>query len=142
MASQIGERYICSDPNCGCEVEIVLPCRPQEEPGRENRGRPAQLTNRLSPDVFTPPSKAMPRVGRSLQEGAGERSGEYGSPKIGDALPGAFRDEEETEEAAPGAATESGKVERPKKSELICFCGSLMVLSDVRSSAARVGRNP
>lgn len=141
MANQIGERYICSDPNCGCEVEIVLPSRPGAESGRGNVGKAAPLTARLSPDVFTPPSKTMPRERPSLQEGAGERSSEYGSPKVEDELPGAFRDEEETEETAPGPATESARAARSQKmGSLVCFCGSLMVLTDARSSAARVGR--
>lgn len=137
MANQIGERYICSDPSCGCEVEIVLPCTPRAASGRENAGKDAPLSSRLSPDVFTPPSKTMPRERPSLQEGAGERSADYGSPE--EELPGAFRDEEET---APGAAAASVKSNPSGKAgSLICFCGSLMVLTDARSSAARVGRN-
>lgn len=142
MANEIGERYICSDPNCGCEVELVLPCHLHAESGRENVARVARSTARLSPDVFTPPSKTMPRERPSLQEGAGERSAEYGSPKIEDELPGAFRDEGETEEPAPGAATGSDKSGRSKQmGNLVCFCGSLMVLTDARSSAARMGRS-
>src|SRR5207302_11515925 len=26
MSNQIGDRYTCSDPNCGCEVTISRPC--------------------------------------------------------------------------------------------------------------------
>src|SRR5437868_10172317 len=26
MSNQIGDRYTCSDPNCGCEVKISRPC--------------------------------------------------------------------------------------------------------------------
>jgi hypothetical protein len=26
MSNQIGDRYTCSDPNCGCEVVIESPC--------------------------------------------------------------------------------------------------------------------
>jgi hypothetical protein len=27
MSNQIGDRYTCSDPNCGCEIQINSPCR-------------------------------------------------------------------------------------------------------------------
>jgi hypothetical protein len=27
MNTHVGERYQCSDPNCGCEIEITAPCR-------------------------------------------------------------------------------------------------------------------
>lgn len=26
MSNQIGDRYTCSDPNCGCEIEVKHPC--------------------------------------------------------------------------------------------------------------------
>ena len=26
MSNQIGDRYTCSDPNCGCEIEVKQPC--------------------------------------------------------------------------------------------------------------------
>ena len=26
MSNQMGDRYTCSDPNCGCEIEIKSPC--------------------------------------------------------------------------------------------------------------------
>ena len=26
MSNQIGDRYTCSDPSCGCEIEIKRPC--------------------------------------------------------------------------------------------------------------------
>ncbi len=26
MSNQTGDRYSCSDPNCGCEIEIQRPC--------------------------------------------------------------------------------------------------------------------
>ncbi len=133
MANQIGEHYVCSNPDCGCEVEIVLPCGAKRGSGRSSAG----VTEKLSPDVFTPPSRTMPREGPSLVEGAGERTADYGSRKVENELPGAFRDEGETE---PGATAETAGERSTKGGYLLCFCGSLMVLADARSSAARLGR--
>jgi hypothetical protein len=31
MTSQVGDRYKCSDPDCGCEVEITSPSRTQNQ---------------------------------------------------------------------------------------------------------------
>jgi hypothetical protein len=31
MNAQVGERYKCSDANCGCEIEVTNPGRTQQE---------------------------------------------------------------------------------------------------------------
>ena len=135
MTNQIGERYICSDPNCGCEVEIILPCGARGESGR----RAAENTRRTSPELFTPPSKTLPREEPGIEMGAGERRRPYGSPTRDEELPGAFRDEEET--IGETIAGRSPATTRTERSGLTCFCGSLMVLTDARSASARAGRS-
>ena len=36
MKANRGERYTCTDPDCGCEVEIIKPCSAQMEEVDEN----------------------------------------------------------------------------------------------------------
>jgi hypothetical protein len=31
MSNQTGDRYTCSDPECGCEIEVKRPCNAFEE---------------------------------------------------------------------------------------------------------------
>jgi hypothetical protein len=39
MSNQIGDRYSCSHPNCGCEIEIQRPCNMSSaETNTEERG--------------------------------------------------------------------------------------------------------
>jgi hypothetical protein len=87
---------------------------------------------------MTPPSQVNePRVGSSLLEGAGERSGDYGSPKFEEEGRGPFR----TEENLDGVVEDAGKssTSRGGLFTLTCFCGHPMILSGARSTSARAG---
>jgi hypothetical protein len=136
MSNQIGERYRCTDPDCGCEVEIKRPCGVSEirEPERELRpiGSSAELN--------TPPSAvSIPRQDYGLQEGAGARGSDYGSPKIDEEGRGPFRDDEDSDEIS--TATEISSTVGIDTGNLICFCGTPMELSSSRSRAAGAGAN-
>jgi hypothetical protein len=48
MNAQVGERYRCSDANCGCEIEVTSPGRMQNESygaGSVNTGSQSRSTN-------------------------------------------------------------------------------------------------
>lgn len=135
MANQMGDRYVCSDASCGCEVEIRKPCQLLREERHFDSARRAAISSELS----TPPSAVNePRISAGLQEGAGERGGTYGSPKLEEGTRGPFRSEEELE----GIDSPAGKssTARMQAGVLRCLCGSPMVLSSSRSSSAGAGK--
>jgi hypothetical protein len=137
MSNQIGERYRCTDPDCGCEVEIKRPCGVSEI--AESEPAPRRPIG-SSPELNTPPSSvSIPRTNYGLQEGAGERSSDYGSPKIEEEGRGPFRSEEGVDETA--TATEMSSTVGVDLGSLICFCGSPMELSSSRSRSAAAGAN-
>ena len=54
MSNQIGDRYTCSDPNCGCEIELKKPCNMTEIAGAsEKEGDTERLTPRAIEDAST-----------------------------------------------------------------------------------------
>jgi hypothetical protein len=135
MSQQIGERYRCSDPDCGCEVEIKRPSTMSaivEEPPRTQRpiGSSPELSAR-------PSTVSVPREDFSLQEGAGQRGSSYGSPKVEEGTRGPFRTDEGAEDTA--TATETVSTTAIDMGNLICFCGSPMELASGRSMSARAG---
>jgi len=136
MANQIGDRYVCSDARCGCEVEVLRPCQRLESEGGGQMDRARRLA--LSSELSTPPSAVNePRIDAGLQEGAGERGGTYGSPKLEEGTRGPFRSEEELE-AIDSPAGESSSA-RMRAAAPSCFCGSPMILSS-RASSAGAGK--
>ena len=132
MSNLIGERYQCSDPDCGCEIEILRPCRMLDEALDSQSGSRTRLS---SSELSTPPSEvAIPRERPGLEEGAGERPGAYGSPKFEAQSRGPFREEE-------GLRSESGDGKASSSAinaygVLTCFCGNPMKLSSSRLSSA------
>lgn len=138
MSNQIGERYVCSNASCGCEVEILRPARMPEQRREISSERRAAISAELS----TPPSAVSePRIDAGLEEGAGARSGSYGSPKLDEesVSRGPFRAEEEEFEPADAPAGQSSTT-RINSGRLSCFCGSPMTLSSSRSSTAGAGK--
>jgi hypothetical protein len=136
MSNQIGERYRCTDPDCGCEVEIKRPCGVSEiaepEPGLRPIGS--------SPELDVPPSSvSIPRQNYGLQEGAGERGSNYGSPKLEEGTRGPFRSDEDSDEIS--TATDIDSTVGIDLGSLICFCGTPMELSSSRSRSATAGAN-
>jgi hypothetical protein len=133
MANRIGEIYRCSDPDCGCEVEILRPCGLEDSDPSETRRRSGG-----SSELSTPPSAVTtPRVGPGLEEGAGERTGSYGSPRFEQEIRGPFR----ADDGLGGTTTaiETGTPLVAALGSLICFCGNPMSLATVRSRSARAG---
>lgn len=136
MSNQIGERYVCSNASCGCEVEILRPARMSEQRREISSARLAAISAELS----TPPSAVSePRIDAGLEEGAGARSGTYGSPKLDEESEsrGPFRAEEEEFEPADAGQSSTTRISTGR---LSCFCGSPMTLSSSRSSTAGAGK--
>jgi hypothetical protein len=134
MANSIGDRYTCSDPNCGCEIEVLRPSSTVEGQARNE----VAIRRAIASDLMVPPSQVNePRESSSLVEGAGVRSGSYGSPKFDEEGRGPFR----TEEDLDGVVEDAGKTStrRPGPVTLTCLCGNPMKLSGARSTSARAG---
>jgi hypothetical protein len=134
MANSIGDRYTCSNATCGCEIEVLRPSSIGKSEARTETGRRTAILS----DLSVPPSRVNePRINLGLEEGAGERRGDYGSPKFEE--PGAFRDEED-EVVVEGGATKAGETSTRRAGlTLTCFCGNPMVLSGGQSTSARAG---
>lgn len=125
MSNQVGDHYVCSDPNCGCEVEIRRPS--SDETLSEVAGttvRPSGYEFR-SKDVSTEDD-----YGGS--QGAGNE-GIFGTAGTGDraALASGRYDNESTRLHKSG---------RPATRTLTCFCGSRMIQvgSQQRAQAAQI----
>lgn len=135
MTNLMGDRYTCSNANCGCEIEVLRPSSLGESGTRTE----TVVRTPMASDLFVPPSRVNePRESASLIEGAGERSGSYGSPKL--EREGAFRTE--GEEELEGVIEDTGKPAASRRGELFtltCFCGNPMILSGARSTSARAG---
>jgi len=59
MSNQIGDRYTCSDPNCGCEIEVKSPCNMFD--GRSASGNP--VGEAANPSSGRPTSTHTSEVG-------------------------------------------------------------------------------
>jgi hypothetical protein len=152
MSNQTGDRYTCTDPNCGCEIRIERPSgtmsagssyssesnvsAKEKELGSEESG---SLTGNFRRESTSTPGDF------GAQGATGE--GTFGTSGTGDGsamtsgrydTPGNFmkRTPEETNRAAPveqSAATAAAPT---------CFCGSAMMQAgtgSTRAAAARAG---
>jgi hypothetical protein len=149
MSNQTGDRYACTDPNCGCEIRIELPSKAvsavseyssesnvaerDQELGSENTGA---LTGNFRRETTSTPGDF------GAQGATGE--GTFGTPSSGGGssmtsgrydTPGNFvrRTPEESSRPTP--------VERNLTAAPTCFCGSPMkqVATGARTTAARAG---
>lgn len=125
MSNQVGDRYACSDPNCGCEVEIRRPYSGEtlsEAAGNTVRSSGYEYR---SEDVST-------KDDYGGSQGAGDE-GPFGTAGTGDraALASGRYDSESTRLHEPG---------QPAARTLTCFCGSRMakVSSQQRAQAAQI----
>jgi hypothetical protein len=149
MSNQTGDRYTCTDPNCGCEIRIERPCSmmpsgseyssesnissKEEERGSENSG---SITGNFRRESTSTPGDfgAQGATGEGTfgtsgtGGGSSMMSGRYDTP-------GNFvrRTPEETSRSAP--------VQRNVPSGPTCFCGRPMTQAgtSTRAAAARAG---
>jgi hypothetical protein len=127
MSNQ-GDRYVCSDPNCGCEVEIRQPSSTVETLSEVagSTVRPSGYEYR-SEEVSTEDDFGG-------WQGAG-RGGTFGTAGTGDpaALASGRYDTESTRLREP-------EPRQPAAPTLRCFCGNRMtkVGSQLRAQAAQI----
>ena len=148
MSNQVGDRYTCTDPDCGCEIEIKAPSRTADE----SVGYAAE---------------SAARVTAASEVGYATRTSEVGTSGGSVSTPGDFGSQGATGEGVFGSsgtgtesATRQGRYgsdqrrismsssERTEASEdlasmnsaPICFCGKRMTQSEARSQSARTAR--
>ena len=49
MSNQVGDRYICSDPNCGCEIEVKSACAAGQDDKSRRRDYREDATDEKAP---------------------------------------------------------------------------------------------
>ena len=130
MNSQVGDRFTCSNANCGCEVEIKQPSNMSTERSGESKSENSspQSGTGNAPTMRRTGSEAVSTQGDYGSQGAtGE--GTFGTASTGDpnALGSGRYDRESTrvrESSGSSALSESGR--QRSGFMLICFCGSEM----------------
>jgi hypothetical protein len=146
MSNEIGDLYACSDPSCGCEVEIERPCSsvPSETSSSVERTSGA--------DMFD--ESHNPRVGYEHRSESTSTPGDYGSQGV--TGEGTFGTSGTGDPNALGSGRYDTEVMRVPRTErlsktqsarsfgamktLTCFCGSQMRQVDSRQSSARGAR--
>ncbi len=132
MSNQIGDRYTCSDPNCGCEVEIERPCNMHAA-----STRPGTASSEVDATEFHGATKSsggenISTVGDFGSQGA-SGAGLYGTTGSGRSATTSGRYDSTT--SIPNEPRHiSG--EPTQERSLTCFCGSRMRLSTQSSRAA------
>lgn len=119
MSNQVGDRYSCSDPECGCEVEIARPCSmsSSEDDVAETGSTPRRRDFRSEPTSTTGDYGSQGATGEGVFGGAGTgdrsatASGRYDTEST-------MREDAELNDAEASESEVSGY--------LICFCGNEM----------------
>jgi hypothetical protein len=131
MSNQVGDRYTCSDPKCGCEVEIQRPCSTFSGDTGETMDEAAGTTVRPSGYEYRSEQISTSDDYGGSQGATGE--GTFGAAGTGD-----------SGSLASGrydtASTRVRESSRPAARALTCFCGSKMrqIGSQQRAQAAQI----
>ena len=155
MSNQVGDRYVCSDSNCGCEIEITSPCTKEGSARRtdDNLREGLQARGSIGAGSTREGSMSAGSTGagtrsagraQSVSPEAGQRIGAEGTGATD--LPGTSTSRE-TGYATPDEAStvhldsrEASASSNPEGTESVifvmtCFCGSPML--EEESSAGR-----
>jgi hypothetical protein len=148
MSNQTGDRYTCTDPNCGCELRVERPCSMVAGSEYSSESNVTAMDKELGNENTGSLTGNFRRESTSTQGDFGAQGatgeGTFGTSGTGDGssmtsgrydTPGNFikRTPEETNRAAP--------VQRNVTSSPTCFCGHPMkqVGTGTRAAAARAG---
>jgi hypothetical protein len=149
MSNQTGDRYTCTDPNCGCEIRIERPCSmmpsgneysSESNVGTKERELGSESAGSMTGNFRRESTSTAGDYGAQGATGEGTfgTSGTGGSSSTMSGrydTPGNFirRTPEETSRSTPA---QRGVVSGPT-----CFCGHPMTLAgtNTRASAARAG---
>jgi hypothetical protein len=141
MSNQTGERYSCSDTNCGCEVEVRSPSRMASSEDLGDRSQEMDPGSRQPSTSERSVDSGRQSSGRS---GMQESYGSYGSSRSRSASErdldsqsaGEIDDKESASSSGEGReGTADRDMEESTTMTLICFCGSPM-----RSSTSTSGQ--
>jgi len=155
MNAQVGERYRCSDSNCGCEIEVTSPSRMQNESfgassfntgsqSRSSNERPiggsateetgvGSLRNAESAGISTPGdfgSQGATGAGVFGTSGGNQRSTSSG--RLGSTTGGSLKSGSQTSNTSSIETGSTGE------SNFYCACGQPMHKAQSASRAARV----
>jgi hypothetical protein len=132
MSNQIGDRYTCSDPNCGCEIEVKSPCNMFD-------GRSASSTHvdeATNPASARPTRTATSEVGPVVQS-SGTSSNRVANSSLDPADDLSGSDDMELDLTDAVDALDDSTRSRSISMSLTCFCGNQMTQSGSRNTAAR-----
>lgn len=145
MSNQIGDRYTCSDPNCGCEIRIERPCSMTSQGTSLGAGEteiPEADTPSFQGATNAPHRPSISTPGDYGDQGAtGE--GVFGTSGPGRSVVGSGRYDSATTPAGnEQRALELGSSSSTRGTQgisgtLTCFCGNRMQVTSESSRAAR-----
>ncbi|HMI50655.1 MAG TPA: hypothetical protein VK525_04025 [Candidatus Saccharimonadales bacterium] len=151
MSNQIGDRYTCSDPNCGCEIEVKSPCNMFD--GRSPSATPVGDANSASARPTSTPTSELDSAAGDIRYGSnaqtfapGSSSSLLGSGSSSNRVANSSLDP--TDDLSGSDALEIDITDavnalddttdsRFISMSLTCFCGSQMTQSESRNTAAR-----
>lgn len=152
MSNRTGDRYTCTDSNCGCEIEIKNPCSmvestPIRTHDEEIRGESDPV---LDPATMSAPYESQEEKSLRRASGAVSTPGDYGSQ--GATGEGVFGTPGRGESAMmsgryassmPRHMHETEKTQKARSSAPTCFCGNPMreIGSQARTTSAGRARS-
>ena len=149
MSNQRGDLYSCSDPNCGCEIEIKQPCAMVSMGAADSSEAPLSEQDILDDSSVTElprrdfRSHDISMPGDSGSQGAtGE--GVFGTSGTGDrsATASGRYDQYTRTTSGPHELAGTSQPKRVVTNTLTCFCGremSQVGSGNVRSRTASIG---
>lgn len=126
MNAQVGERYKCSDANCGCEIEVT-------NPGRTQQGNFSSTSTNAGPSNER--SRSDQPIGGSAREETGVGSLRNAEP-AGISTPGDFGSQGATGEGVFG--TSGGNQRSTASGRLGSITGSSLKSDSGSSSASNI----
>ncbi len=132
MSNQIGDRYTCSDPNCGCEIAIERPCNLHAGSVRPGSGSSESDATAFHGATRSSGGENISTVGDFGSQGA-SGEGLYGTSGSGRSATTSGRYDSTT-----SIPNEPHRIsgEPTHERSLTCFCGSRMRLSTQSSRVA------
>ena len=146
MSNQVGDRYTCTDPDCGCEIEIKMPSRTASE----SLGYAAESAARVTAASEVGYATRTSEVGTSggsvstpgdfgSQGATGE--GVFGSSGTESAMrQGRYGSDQRRTSMSSSESTKGSEILGSANSALICFCGKRMTQSESRAQSVRTAR--
>src|SRR5205085_2235175 len=143
MSNQVGDRYTCTDPDCGCEIEIKTPSRTADESIGYAAESAARVTGASESGYPTRTSEVGTSGGSVSTPGDFGSQGATGEGVFGSSGTGtesATRSDQRRISMSSSESTEASEDLASMNSAPICFCGKRMTQSESRSQSVRTAR--